>query len=439
MQDQQAGLRWVKQHIASFGGDPSKVLLMGNSAGAASVSNHLVMPKSKGLFQRAGMDSGVSSTALHVCLYILTGVVDDSALMRASILDPAIYLDDQAFTTWATKPMHEAQAVYDVFASKLGCGSNVSMAAVDSSNSRSAPSTAAASTSLIVPSTAAEAAAAAATTVACLRNKSTMDIIKLATQTMYSVLPYDDTWERSQWAPVVDSVAIPETPAEMVRKGAYVPVPVIMGTNRDDGTEFQATSRNMTTLLPRNLTSNGFLSWCHRNWPGQEHDLRTLYTSVGEARGWWWAAIQLLTDYIMVCPHKATAEHLAVKSKVFRFYFTHTPLDPRMHANGLSGSCHGCELFFTFGAASYMHGAAEKQLSTKMAKSWVSFARSGNPNGEGGPHWPQWVASSNLTLLLAPSTQGGYRPIANNRRLECDYWQSNVENVSRAAVGTMVL
>lgn len=57
MQDQRAALSWVKQHIASFGGDANKVLLLGNSAGASSVSNHLVMPKSKGLFQRAGMDS----------------------------------------------------------------------------------------------------------------------------------------------------------------------------------------------------------------------------------------------------------------------------------------------------------------------------------------------------------------------------------------------
>ena len=37
--DQLSALRWVQRHIASFGGDPSKVLLYGHSAGGASVSS----------------------------------------------------------------------------------------------------------------------------------------------------------------------------------------------------------------------------------------------------------------------------------------------------------------------------------------------------------------------------------------------------------------
>ena len=138
--------------------------------------------------------------------------------------------------------------------------------------------------------------------------------------------------------------------------------------------------------------------------------------------------MQLLTDYIMVCPHKSAAEELRSRSKVFRFYFTHVPLDPRLHANGLSGACHGCELFFTFGAAGYMHGSQERQLSAKMVRSWVSFARTGNPNGEGGPQWPPWTPTSNLTLTIAQPSHGGNHLIPNNRRLECDYWWASSKN-----------
>lgn len=56
--DQRLALQWVANNIAAFGGDPSKVTLFGESAGAASVGFHLLSPGSQGLFQRAVMQSG---------------------------------------------------------------------------------------------------------------------------------------------------------------------------------------------------------------------------------------------------------------------------------------------------------------------------------------------------------------------------------------------
>ena len=49
LKDQVAVLRWVKENIASFGGDPDKVTIGGYSAGGHSVSLHLVSPMSKGI------------------------------------------------------------------------------------------------------------------------------------------------------------------------------------------------------------------------------------------------------------------------------------------------------------------------------------------------------------------------------------------------------
>lgn len=56
--DQQAALRWVRDNIAAFGGDPDKVTIAGESAGAISVCDHLVAPESAGLFRAAIMQSG---------------------------------------------------------------------------------------------------------------------------------------------------------------------------------------------------------------------------------------------------------------------------------------------------------------------------------------------------------------------------------------------
>jgi len=58
LQDQRFALQWVIQNIKAFGGDPNLITIDGESAGAGSVSNHLIMPKSRGLFQRAIIESG---------------------------------------------------------------------------------------------------------------------------------------------------------------------------------------------------------------------------------------------------------------------------------------------------------------------------------------------------------------------------------------------
>ncbi|MBM7787391.1 carboxylesterase/lipase family protein [Tenggerimyces flavus] len=58
LMDQTAALRWVRENVARFGGDPRNVTLAGQSAGARSVCAHLAAPSSRGLFQRAITQSG---------------------------------------------------------------------------------------------------------------------------------------------------------------------------------------------------------------------------------------------------------------------------------------------------------------------------------------------------------------------------------------------
>ncbi len=60
--DQMAALRWVRENIAAFGGDPARVTLFGQSAGGASVATLLAHPDAASLFARAIVQSGPIST-----------------------------------------------------------------------------------------------------------------------------------------------------------------------------------------------------------------------------------------------------------------------------------------------------------------------------------------------------------------------------------------
>ena len=60
VQDMVASLEWIKNNIDRFGGDPSRVMIFGQSGGGSKTSCLLATPAAKGLFHRAGVQSGSS-------------------------------------------------------------------------------------------------------------------------------------------------------------------------------------------------------------------------------------------------------------------------------------------------------------------------------------------------------------------------------------------
>jgi para-nitrobenzyl esterase len=70
--DSIAALQWVQKNIAQFGGDPKRVTIFGESAGAGLVANLMTVPQAKGLFERAIGESSAWSTARIARLDTLT-------------------------------------------------------------------------------------------------------------------------------------------------------------------------------------------------------------------------------------------------------------------------------------------------------------------------------------------------------------------------------
>jgi para-nitrobenzyl esterase len=64
IQDLVAALQWVSRNVEAFGGDPKRVLIVGQSGGGAKVSHLMGMPSAKGLFTSAGVMSGSRLTAM---------------------------------------------------------------------------------------------------------------------------------------------------------------------------------------------------------------------------------------------------------------------------------------------------------------------------------------------------------------------------------------
>ncbi|XP_071460231.1 cocaine esterase-like isoform X1 [Marmota flaviventris] len=222
--------------------------------------------------------------------------------------------------------------------------------------------------------------------VSCLRGKSEQEM--LAITKTFSVIPA-----------VVDGAFLPRHPQELLASADFEPVPSIIGVNNDEygwvitmGVSppeihkeidretkrafLQRTSAEMMKL-PAECADLLMEEYMRDN-----KDPHTLQLQFQE----------MMADFFFVMPALQVAHDQSSHAPVYFYEFQHRPSiyknikPPHVKAD------HGDEIIFVFG--SHINGIRvelteeEKLLNRRMMKYWANFARNGNPNGEGLPHWP---------------------------------------------------
>jgi para-nitrobenzyl esterase len=128
LMDQQAALRWVRHNIKGFGGDPDNVTIAGQSAGGLSVLAHLVSPGSRGLFQRAIVESGAfalnqvplsAAESFGIQFAALVGCPDQTAsCLRSRAADTLV----NAFPSAAIPGVVDGKVLQESIGSALAAG-----------------------------------------------------------------------------------------------------------------------------------------------------------------------------------------------------------------------------------------------------------------------------------------------------------------------------
>ncbi len=345
LMDQQAALRWVQANAASFGGDPGRVTVFGQSAGGQSVLDQLVSPSAAGLFQRAIIESGSYAFTL-----------------------PSLAANDAKGTA---------------FAEAAGCGNNA----------------------------------------ACLRALPVSAIVAQENPSSSVSAPLG-----TQFQPNVGTAILPNQPLLSIAFGALNRVPVLQGSNHDEGRLFAAIDFDFkgAPLAASNYDS-AIASVVN---PGLVNTVAPLYpASAYSSLDLAFAA--LFTDATFSCSALAFDQLLSLVVPTYAYEFADEnaarlslPTDPFLPL----AATHGTELPFLWAnligtgiPPGAMLTAAEQQLAAQMQAAWTNFAKSGTPNGATVTDWPRFGIRANLIQELVPPAPYANSSFSTDHK--CEFWE----------------
>jgi para-nitrobenzyl esterase len=311
LMDVLAALRWVRDNIASFGGDPGNVTIFGESAGGIAVADLMVSPMAQGLFQKAIIESGAFPRPMRDIATDRPGAPSEQTLGRA-------------------------------FAEGLGIGGNDPAAAL-----RALP------------------------------------VEKIAPGA-----PDELGQIQAMASPMVDGAMLPDDVFLRYAKGEITKVPLLIGSTGAEALVWAfGRDGKMATypLLP-------FDPVRFRSAFGSDAD--RVMAAYGARYGGDMANAGpiLATDMAVGAASRYFADRAAAAGcPTFLYHFSAIPTPLR----GLTpGAPHGTEIPYVFGTLAKLRNVGGGMTESDLALSrtviayWVSFAKTGNPNGAGRLSWP---------------------------------------------------
>ena len=196
-------------------------------------------------------------------------------------------------------------------------------------------------------------------------------------------LPAEDLLKAGRaGGPVIDGWFLPEDVGTIFAEHRQNDVPLIAGSNQDEGTFF---------LQP--TTAQKFIERSRMRYGGQADAFLKLYPagSDEEANASQLAAFRDELAFVMRV--WARAQTRTGRSKAYLFYFTHQPPPPvgASARGGMgTGATHGSEAQYIFGNLLRPRAWTDldRAVSETLSSYWVNFAANGDPNGRGLTKWP---------------------------------------------------
>jgi para-nitrobenzyl esterase len=244
-----------------------------------------------------------------------------------------------------------------------------------------------------------------ATALTCMRAKTADDLLVALPPKPAEIGPGGGTW-----LPVVDGFNIPDQPGNLLAAGMFSKVPIILGSNKNEGTIFFKIGLTVTS-------DADYLALVDGMFAGKGAEIVAQYPSASFPSPQD-AATEAIGDGLFVCPTRRAARGFAKGgAPTYRYEFNH-PVDTVIF-QGL-GAFHSSEVPFIFQNAylGFTLGAPEKALSKTMIGYWFGLAKGGDPNGGTALAWPKYdaTAEQDMVLDLTQSTSAGLK------KALCDFW-----------------